>query len=53
VLPGWRFRRGRRRRALYALWLLIVVVLVFAVCARRTDLIPRSVAPETICAVAA
>ncbi|HYK99135.1 MAG TPA: hypothetical protein VEU77_12160 [Candidatus Acidoferrales bacterium] len=53
MLPGWRFRRGRRRRALFALWLLIVVVLVFAVCARRTDIVPRSVVPEAICAVPA
>jgi hypothetical protein len=39
VLPGWRVRRWRRRRAAFVL-LVIVIVLAFAVFARRSE-IPR------------
>ncbi len=44
MLPGWRIRRWRRRRAMSWLLMLVIVLLAFAVCARRTE-IPRSVMP--------
>jgi hypothetical protein len=40
VLPGWRVRRWRRRRAGVLVLLVIVIVLAFAVFARRSE-IPR------------
>jgi len=52
VLPGWRLRRWRRRRATSALLVLLVLVLAFAVCARRIE-VPRAVMDETVVVVVA
>jgi hypothetical protein len=40
MLPGWRVRRWRRRRAMSFGLLLLVVLLVLAVLVRRTEM-PR------------
>ncbi len=40
MLPGWRVRRWRRRRAMSFVLLLLVLLLVFAVLLRRTE-VPR------------
>ena len=46
MLPGWRYRRWRRRRAMSWLMLLMVAVLVLALCATRVER-PRAVYLET------
>ena len=53
MLPGWRLRRWRRRRAMSALLLLVVIALAFAVCVRRTEIVPRALSPDALVALVA